>query len=148
MKLHAQWITGFVDGEGCFLVSLQKRANQYGPFNLQPVFSVTQHLVDVQVLHALKKEFGCGYVYNYPNGLTPTSAYYMVRKLDDLLNKVIPFFEEHQLKTKKCIEFQRFRHLCLLLKDKKHVTSQEGYDECVKLARALRVKYEKEAQLD
>jgi len=137
MKLHAQWITGFVDGEGCFIVSVRTAPDRQTPVQLQPAFIVSQHKMDIQVLHALKAHFGCGQVY------TPTNkdyhvAQWRVDKLEHLLTYVVPFFEKHNLKTKKGIEFQRFRRICLHMKNKVHQTP-EGFEMCVKLARELRV---------
>ena len=62
MKLDAQWITGFVDGEGCFYVGINPHKEMTAGFQVLPEFTVVQHKRDVQVLHALKSYFGCGVV--------------------------------------------------------------------------------------
>jgi len=142
MKLHAQWITGFVDGEGCFIVSVRTAPDRQTPVQLQPAFIVSQHKMDIQVLHALKAHFGCGQVY-HPKKKGDNGARWKVRKLDHLLLHIIPFFGKYPLYTKKAVEFERFRRICLLLKDKVHLTP-EGFDQCVTLARQLRVKFEPE----
>ena len=62
MNLHAEWITGFVDGEGCFHVGINTNLGLATGFQVLPEFTVVQHERDVQVLHALKAYFGCGVV--------------------------------------------------------------------------------------
>lgn len=146
MKLHAQWIVGFVDGEGCFIVGVRTSPTCKAGYSLQPAFSVEQHVHDVQVLYAIKDYFGCGHVYLPKEGNTVARFY--VHKLDHLLTHIIPFFEKHKLKTKKGIEFQRFRRLCLKFKNKDHVSSQEGFEECLQLARNLRVKLSTGVEID
>ena len=57
MKLEAQWITGFVDGEGCFHVGINPHKEMTAGFQVLPEFTVVQHERDVQVLHALKASY-------------------------------------------------------------------------------------------
>src|SRR5437867_1233634 len=54
MDLDAGWITGFVDGEGCFHVGIAKHPEMTAGVQVLPEFTVVQHERDVQVLHALK----------------------------------------------------------------------------------------------
>lgn len=142
IKLQAQWIVGFVDGDGCFGVFLSTRVNRPSPFQLMPRFVVTQHRRDLQVLYALKAHFGCGQVYSKGD----STAEWKVQNLKHLLSEIIPFFEKHALKTQKGIEFRRFRRICLLMRDKVH-HNPEGLQKCVVLARNLRVTRETQAEV-
>ena len=83
-----------------------------------PEFTVVQHEVDQQVLYALKAYFGCGVVRTNHG----TRLSYRVRGHQNLLEKVIPFFEKHQLKTRKRIDFAKFRRVVLLMEKKEHLT--------------------------
>ena len=62
MELNAQWIVGFVDGEGCFHVGINQNQTMTLGVQVLPELTVVQHQVDVQVLHAFKDYFGCGVV--------------------------------------------------------------------------------------
>src|SRR6266849_4307180 len=62
MKLDEGWVTGFVDGEGCFFVGINPHPDMTTGFQVLPEFTVVQHERDVQPLHALKAFFGCGVV--------------------------------------------------------------------------------------
>ena len=134
-KLEAQWIVGFVDGEGCFYVGVTKNSSLTSGFQIQPEFTVVQHERDIQVLYDLKEHFKCGIVSQNHQ----TRYHWRVRKLDHLNDIVIPFFEKHQLRTKRGIEFQRFRKICLKMKEGLHLTP-EGFEEVCHLAKNLRVK--------
>ena len=62
MKLDAQWIVGFVDGEGCFYIGINEHPEMKVGVQVLPEFTVVQHERDVKILHALKAHFGCGVV--------------------------------------------------------------------------------------
>ncbi len=131
MKLDAQWITGFVDGEGCFFVGINKHKEMTAGYQVLPEFTVVQHKRDVQILHALKAYFGCGVVrVNHGDRMA-----YRVRSKDHLLEHIVPFFEKHSLKTKKNVDFKKFRQILLKMKADIHLTS-EGVEEI----RAIAVK--------
>ena len=118
MDLNAQWIVGFVDGEGCFHIGINKNQTMKLGVQVLPEFTVVQHQVDVQVLHALKDYFGCGVVRKNHG----TRLCYRVRGQDNLLHKILPFFEKHQLKTRKRVDFAKFRKVILLIQKEEHLT--------------------------
>ena len=124
MNLHAEWITGFVDGEGCFYVGINAHAEMSAGYQVLPEFTVVQHERDVQVLYALKAYFGCGVVrMNHGDQMA-----YRVRKSKDLLEIIVPFFMKHPLKTKKNVDFRKFRSVLLKIEKGVHLTS-EGIEE-------------------
>jgi hypothetical protein len=129
MKLDPQWITGFVDGEGCFYVGINLHAEMTSGFQVLPEFTVVQHRRDVQVLHALKAYFGCGVVrVNHGDRMA-----YRVRSLSHLAERVVPFFVKHPLKTRKNVDFKKFRHVVLLMEAGRHLTP-EGIEEIRRIA--------------
>ena len=120
MKLDAQWITGFVDGEGCFHVGINPDDEMTAKFQVLPEFTVVQHERDVQVLHALKAHFGCGVVrVNHGNRMA-----YRVRSMKHLLEHIVPFFVKHPLKTKKNVDFLKFRDVLLLMQAGNHLHTE------------------------
>src|SRR5687768_13392308 len=64
LELDARWVVGFVDGEGCFSVSIHRNPNarSTGGWQAHPVFHVYQHAAHRVVLEALVDFFGCGSV--------------------------------------------------------------------------------------
>ena len=119
MNLNAQWIVGFVDGEGCFHIGINKNQEMKLGVQVLPEFTVVQHQVDEQVLYALKAYFGCGVVRKNHG----TRLSYRVRGQKNLLEKIIPFFEKHQLKTRKRVDFAKFRKVLLLMEKGDHLHS-------------------------
>jgi hypothetical protein len=129
MKLDAQWITGFVDGEGCFHVGINPHDEMTAKFQVLPEFTVVQHERDVQVLHALKAHFGCGVVrVNHGNRMA-----YRVRSMKHLLEHIVPFFVKHPLKTKKNVDFLKFRDILLLMQAGNHL-NPEGIERIRSIA--------------
>ena len=117
MNLNAQWIVGFVDGEGCFHIGINKNQEMKLGVQVLPELTVVQHEVDEQVLYALKAYFGCGVVRKNHG----TRLSYRVRGQKNLLQKIIPFFEKHQLKTRKRVDFAKFRKVLLMMEKKEHL---------------------------
>ncbi len=119
MKLEAQWITGFVDGEGCFHVAISRHPEMTLGYQVLPEFTVVQHKRDVQLLHALKEYFGCGVVRtNHGDRMA-----YRVRQREHLLQHIVPFFLQHPLKSKKRVDFDKFRRVLLMMEAGDHLTA-------------------------
>ena len=113
-------MVGFVDGEGCFFVGINPHPEMTSGFQVLPEFTVVQHSRDIQLLHALKQFFGCGVVRtNHAERMA-----FRVRSLDHLNEKIVPFFEKHPLKSKKRVDFARFRKILHLINQGKHLNRQ------------------------
>src|SRR3990167_9816952 len=124
MKLDSQWIVGFVDGEGCFHIGINKNSEMKIGYQVLPEFTVVQHERDVQLLHAIKAYFGCGVVRkNHADRMA-----FRVRDIKNLFEIIVPFFEKHVLRTKKNLDFLKFRKVLLLMKESVHLT-EEGLDQ-------------------
>ena len=118
MNLETQWVVGFVDGEGCFHVSINPHKEIAVGYQVLPEFTVVQHQRDVQVLHGLKAYFGCGVVrVNHGDRMA-----YRVRSIEHLAQRIVPFFLNHPLKTSKNIDFLKFRDVVLLCQAGEHLT--------------------------
>ena len=131
------WIVGFVDGEGCFSVTIQKATTATG-WQVFPEFVVTQSGRSLQALHDLKEFFECGKVFiNRRNDNHSSALYrYCVRSLADLRNRIIPFFQENQLRTAKREDFEKFIRVLELIGERKHLNS-EGIMEIAKIAQRM-----------
>jgi hypothetical protein len=105
------YISGFVDGEGCFMVSFSRREKMRIGWETKPSFSVSQNADRAQLLFAMRDYFGAGFMRQDKKTLK-----YEVRKLDDLLEKVIPHFDAFPLFSAKQEDFLLFREVCFLVK--------------------------------
>lgn len=136
LDLHPMWVVGFVDGENCFRASIIRSAKLRFQTQFQIEFVVVQYERDIELLYKLQTFFQCGIVSKAKGVHDSLSniARFRVRKLSDLQNKVIPFFIQHSLCTKKQVEFLRFKELCSLLSKKVHL-NEEGFFRCLHLAK-------------
>jgi len=138
MDLHPQWIVGFVDGEGCFHVQINRSNTVKLGFQVMPEFVVSQHVRSIQVLYALKKHFRTGTVRKEApkkgkNGVVRQDGrIYRVRSIKVLLNTILPFFEKNPLKTAKHVDFLKFRDILLLMEKGEHLTG-EGLEKIRKI---------------
>ena len=55
-----QWVVGFVDGEGCFSISVVRNPGCRLGWQVQHEFSVTQAAPSRSALELLVEVFGCG----------------------------------------------------------------------------------------
>lgn len=106
----ANWICGFVDGEGCFSVSLIRNTTTSSGWQVFPEFVVTQGEKSRSALEMIKRYFECGEIYinrrhdNHKECLLR----YCIRSRKDLQEKIIPFFRRYPLRTTKCEDFEKF----------------------------------------
>ena len=106
----AQWVVGFVDGEGCFSAPIFRNRTCRLGWQVQPTFAVVQAERSVQGLILLEQFFGCGQVgrfVRHDNHREPLCRF-VVRRLCDLEACIVPFFEEHPLVTAKANDFMKF----------------------------------------
>lgn len=132
MTLHEQWIVGFVDGEGCFSFSIIKNKELRFGYQIQGEFTVVQHERDKQLLMKFKDYFKCGQV----NRNHETRFHYRVKKLDHLINIIIPFFEKYPLQTNKKFQLPVFKEICFRLHAKEHLT-EAGFETTKVLVKKL-----------
>ncbi len=96
-----QWVVGFVDGEGCFSISVVKNAGCRLGWQVQHEFSVTQAAPSRAVLEDLIEFFGRGSIIenNRRDNHRDRLMRYAVKRRSDLVHVIIPYFEDHPLRT-------------------------------------------------
>ena len=110
------FLTGFVEGEGSFNVSLRKKADYKVGWQVVMSFNVSQK--DPSILYLLKNTLECGIIkvrkfddlYSYD-----------VTKPQDIIDKIIPYFEIFPIVSKsKKTNFETFCKIASLMKQGKH----------------------------
>src|SRR4029450_7796141 len=88
-----QWIVGFVDGEGCFSISVVRNAGCRLGWQVQHAFSVTQAASPRSALDLLVEAFECGRVIENPRygNHHELLLRFSVKRRSDLVDTVIPF---------------------------------------------------------
>ena len=124
------YLSGYVDGEGCFCVSINKSFRHQFGWEIRPSFSVSQNGDRAEVLETLKRQLGCGTI--RPDRSDRTLKY-EVRSVAELVERVIPLFEENPLVSAKRRDFEHFAEICRLMYQGKHRT-EEGFRRILELA--------------
>lgn len=145
--VNPHWILGFVDGEGSFSVSFNRRGGMKLGVEVRPSFSITQsgkRNPPKEGLEMVHRYFRCGFIrFCRLDG----TFKYEVRSLDDLYNKILPFFDRFPLITPKKEDYLHFREVCTLLKGSHHL-NEGGLKRIFDLSFAMnpsgRRKYRKE----
>ncbi|MSR84894.1 endonuclease [Candidatus Uhrbacteria bacterium] len=116
------WICGFVDGEGCFSVSIIRNQTTSLGWQVFPEFVVTQGEKSRFALEKIKEYFQCGEIYlnrrhdNHKESLLR----FCVRSQKDLREKIIPFFSKFPLHTAKREDFKKFVKILQFMKRGDH----------------------------
>ena len=97
---------------------------------MRPSFSVSQNADRAELLYIIQKQWGCGFI--RPDRSDKTIKY-EVRNVQDLTDKVLPHFRANPLASSKQDDVQRFRRICELIHNGKHLET-EGLSEIVQVA--------------
>ncbi len=110
------YISGFVDGEGSFNISIRKHPGYKLGWKTSLTFNVSQK--GVRSLELLHRTFQCGYVRKRWDNL----HYFEILDFEKIISRVIPFFTKFQLRSEKEKDFLIFRQVAELMKEGKHLT--------------------------
>jgi hypothetical protein len=127
------YISGYVDGEGCFTVSISPRPTLLVGWEVRPSVSVSQNGDRCEVLLEIQDYFGCGTI--RPDRSDRTLKW-EVRNLSLIVTKIIPHFRRYSLRSGKGRDFERFAEICERMALKEHLTIA-GLQEIVRLAEQM-----------
>jgi hypothetical protein len=135
-SLTPDYVAGFIDGEGCFSVSVHPHPTvRYGTrWLIAPAFQAYQHRDNVEILHRIQSFFRCGRV--VPKGPNSNVMTYSVYRRTELESVIVPFFERHPLVSGKQRDFERFAEIVRLMQRKAHRT-EDGFRRIVEVAFAM-----------
>ena len=139
LSVSNDYVVGLTDGEGCFYVNLRKSPAYQAGMVVQLHFHLKMQESDRGVLQLVKEKLGCGNVYFQNEKRQNHSQCYRftVASHQDVLGKVIPFFQKHPLRTHtKNKNFLLFCKIAKLVEDKKHLTSN-GLVRIMKLKKMM-----------
>jgi hypothetical protein len=131
----AEYISGYVDGEGCFSVSFSRRKKFLIGWETKPSFAIGQNYDRAEVIKLMKKFFKCGSI---RRDYSDKTLKFETRSLDDLIEKIIPHFQKYSLLSGKKKDFYLFVKICQLMTKKKHLT-KHGLKKIVDLAYRMNV---------
>ena len=115
--LNPFWLAGFTSAEGCFMVKIEKSITYSTGFKVRLFFQITQHMRDEQLIKSFIEFFDCGAVYKRGD-----SCDFKVVKLDDICQKIIPFFKKYKIIGVKIQDFEDWCTVASIMEEKKHLT--------------------------
>lgn len=145
--VSSDWIVGFVEGEGCFSVGFIKQPDRKYKkgyktgIQVWHEFCVTQGASSLKALKEIKNFFKVGNIYinkRYDNHKEHLYRY-VVRKREDLLKIIIPFFKSQSMHTQKKKQFEKFAQTFEMVMRSEHL-SNEGLIKIMKIAENMNVK--------
>ena len=135
------YISGYVDGEGCFTVSISPRPTLRVGWEVRPSLSVSQNGDRDEVLLDLQRYFGCGTL--RPDRSDKTVKW-EVRSLPLLVERIVPHFHAYPLRSGKNDDFELFASVCEAMSRRRHLEpgglSDRAMGRCDEPEREARVR--------
>lgn len=131
--LNPFYVTGLVDGEGTFTVSIYKSEGHKTGWRLQPSFSIEFHKKDLTLLNRIQSFFSVGTIRIRTRD---EQGIYSVYDLEELTNVIIPHFDKYPLLTQKRADYLLFKQVVAIMKNKQHLTS-EGLTKIISIRASM-----------
>ena len=129
--LDPWFVTGLIDSEGCFLLSLAAGSAYKQGYNITLTFSMSMHEKDKDLLIKLQNFFGVGTITRHG----PTSFRYKVTSIKDM-SVIIVHCTKFPLITQKSIDFLLFKNAYELVIAKLHLTDA-GFQKILSIRASL-----------
>lgn len=138
-KLPPHYVSGFIDGEGSFSVSIGKNREYRRGVEIRPEFEIEVRADDREVLERILVTLGCGKIYDcsyerygwYPH------LKYKITNSHDLVHFLFPFLDAYPLHAKKREVYKLFREIIVIYRAKEHL-SDKGYARVVDIRDQMR----------
>lgn len=102
---NPNWLAGFLNAEGSFYIQIAKNTNNRSGYRVWLRFQITQHLRDLDLLKSFTEYLNCGGIYLKKN---QEVGDFVVTRLTDISDKIVPFFPKVSNGRGKGIRFCRF----------------------------------------
>lgn len=125
-KLHPDFVSGFIDAEGSFTTTVYYKNR----WCINSVLKISLHKKDIELLKSIQTFFGVGRV------TVDVSANYRVERIGDLVNVIVPHLDNYPLISKKKADYELFKRIVFMMKDKLHLTD-EGLQEIINIKASM-----------
>jgi hypothetical protein len=132
------WAAGFIDGEGCFCVNINRCSTLKLGWQVRPEFVVTQGERSIAALELLQQFFGCGAIYRNSRRDDHREDVFRwcVRRRRDLEKRIVPFLQEVPLRTAKAEDLDRFCQVLALMREEAHLR-RDGVAEIARIVEQM-----------
>jgi len=133
-SISPQYITGFIDAEGCFRVKITKDPKRPSGVRVIPLFTIHLHIREITLLDKIKEYFGgAGSKRVSGGGKTVTYSVSSIKEINDV---VIPNFDKYPLITQKRSDYLLFKMIMDLINKGAHLTP-EGVTDILRYQGAM-----------
>ena len=121
-KLNPNWVTGFTDAEGCFMINITKRGTNKSEWQIRPCFQIKLYIKHKYLLLKIRSFFSevgiivTNYNYNF--------AVYAIHSLNDIRNIIIPHFKNYPLISQKYGDFIIVNNIVELMNKGEHLNKK------------------------
>jgi len=126
-KLNPWFVSGLIDAEGSFYITIYKDSNYKLGWYLKAVFSIGLHVRDLDLLLQLQEFFGGIGSISKSKTSHQNMVIYSVSSIKDLIHIIIPHFNNYLLLTQKSADLILFKKVVELMKNKEHLTIEGLY---------------------
>jgi hypothetical protein len=116
--MDPNWLTGFSSGEGCFHVKIKNSSRSKLGLQISLLFKISQHVRDKELMKSFIDYLDCGVI-----SKNSTWIDYTVISYNDLIFKIIPFFDKYKIIGVKLQDYLDFKRVAELMKTKDHLTT-------------------------
>jgi len=132
-SISNEYLTGFVEGEGCFYVGFSRRKDLPLGWQIITEFHLSQNPGGKNILKAFSEKLSCGYLkLNHPGSQKDKTWVLIIKNRQDLIQKLIPFFGKYRLQTTKYEDYRIFKKTLKIIAQNQHL-SKEGFRKIVDL---------------
>lgn len=124
IKFYPSWVAGFTEGFaslGSFTVDINKIPKSKIGYTVVLRLQITQHSRDEVLIKSLINYFNCGNTIQDKRE-SVSAITYRVSKINDILEKIIPFYLKYPMVGYKALDFSNFCKVAELVKNKAHLT--------------------------
>lgn len=130
INLHPFFITGFSDGESYFSINIVKSSRMKLGWTVYLQFGIRLHIKDNQLLNLIQGYFNVGNI-----TLGKELCQYRVTSIKDL-EIIINHFDNYPLITQKWSDYQLFKLVFDIVKNKNHLT-QDGLNKIISIKSSM-----------
>lgn len=130
-SLDPNYISGFIDAEGCFHISILRNNNLKLGISVRAIFQISLHRKDQALIEKIRNFYGIGRVVIRSDN----AVVYEVHSIKDM-QILLNHLEIYPLITDKWIDLQLFKQVVKLIVNKEHLT-MKGLTEIVNIKASM-----------
>jgi len=140
------WLSGFVTGDSSFSVSIEKSTSKVGK-RVRLIFGTCLHIRDSELLKGMVSYLNTLYFNSDNKELSVhcneknNTALLQIKNNSYIEDKVLPFFTKYPVLGVKQTDFEDFKRVAELVKNKEHL-NVEGLNKIVKITEGMNLRRE------